>query len=54
VYNCLYTSFAEIAGLISTSPNDYFDLSSFSNIDIARKELIKFRLGYSSRGYSSL
>jgi organic radical activating enzyme len=54
VCNCLYTSFAETAGLIEASSDDYYDLNVFPNTELARKEFMEFRLGYSNRGYSSL
>jgi organic radical activating enzyme len=54
VCNCNYTCYANVAQFLPELPDDYFNLNGFANTEQARKELMEFRLGYSSRGYSSL
>lgn len=49
IYSCNYASFAIKAGIQEDSPNDYFDLSKYS--EDKKKELLEFILGYTEKGY---
>lgn len=47
IYLCNYSDYAAVAGLYETAEDEYFTLSEH----LDRKELMEFRLGYSSKGY---
>lgn len=49
LYSCSYASYAIRAGLITDSPNDYYELSSFTSAD--KNKLIEFRLRHTEKGY---
>jgi len=51
-YGCCYVSFAETAGLIKATDDDYYDISKLLT-DAEKKELIEFKLGYCNKGYMS-
>jgi hypothetical protein len=53
LYGCCYTEYAETAGLIQSTADDYFDLNR-TLTDTDKKELIEFKLGYCNKGFSSL
>lgn len=49
--SCAYFAFAENAGLISTSENDWFDLASMRDDILDKRKLIEFRIGFNKKGY---
>jgi organic radical activating enzyme len=52
LYSCCYSSFAQTAGLIPESSDDFFDLSDFTGNIENKKILTEFRLGYNNNGYT--
>lgn len=52
LYSCNYAAYAEVAGLTcKDNSEETFDLKEFSNKK--KKELVEFRLGYNSKGYTN-
>ncbi len=52
LYNCNYASYATVAGIAGEQDNEeVFELKK--HMEINKKELIEFRLGYSSKGYTN-
>lgn len=50
LFMCNYASYAQVAGLVGADIEEYLELSKINNDN--KRELVEFRLGYSSRGYT--
>ena len=51
ICSCAFFVFAENAGLIKTSENDWFDLSAMRDDILDKRKLIEFRIGFNKKGY---
>lgn len=49
IYSCNFASYAATAGLKISLENDFLDISKFNSNQ--KKELVEFRLGYTTKGY---
>ena len=52
LYNCNYAAYATVAGIAGEQDvEEIFDLTKFNNEK--KKELIEFRLGYTTKGFTN-